>query len=46
MKMGKSENLKMNLLKKSEIDLQDGKFEALLVRNPENPIELQQTINA
>ena len=36
----------MNLLKKSEIDLQDGMFEALLVRNPENPIELQQTINA
>lgn len=36
----------MNLGNESEIDLQDGLFEALLVKHPRNPIELQQTINA
>lgn len=36
----------MNLIKEGELDLQDGMFEALLIRYPENPIELQQTITA
>lgn len=36
----------MNLIKEGEMDLQDGLFETLLIRYPENPIELQQTITA
>lgn len=36
----------MNLIKETELDLQDGMFEVLLIRHPENPIELQQTITA
>ena len=36
----------LNLGNESKIDLQDGLFEALLVKKPTNPIELQQTINA
>ena len=36
----------MRLGNDSEIDLQDGLFEAILVKSPNNPIELQQTINA
>lgn len=36
----------MRLGNDSEIDLQDGLFEAILVKSPSNPIELQLTINA
>ena len=36
----------MNLIKEAEMDLQDGMFETLLIKHPENPIELQQTITA
>jgi len=36
----------MNLLKQSEIDLQDGLFEVLLIKKLRNPLELQQAINA
>lgn len=36
----------MSLGNESAIDLQDGLFEAILVKRPNNAIELQQTINA
>lgn len=36
----------MRLGNDSMIDLQDGMFEAILVKSPSNPIELQLTINA
>lgn len=36
----------MNLLRQSEIDLQDGMFEVLLIKKVKNPFELQQAINA
>lgn len=36
----------MSLGNESEIDLQDGLFEAILIRKPNNAIELQQTVNA
>lgn len=36
----------MNLRNKDAIDLQDGYFEVVLVKKPNNPIELQLTINA
>ena len=29
----------MNLIKETELDLQDGMFEVLLIRHPENPFE-------
>lgn len=36
----------LSLGNESKIDLQDGLFEALLVKKPNNAIEMQQTINA
>ena len=36
----------MNLKNSDTIDLQDGYFEVILVKKPNNPIELQLTINA